>query len=172
MTGGEEYFQRIHEDVFRRACAEVRTRRAVAEAVWVFRYPRPDPLGSIVSVSLVERGTVAERLARMGAECAVYVHEQLTAGTGRLLVAVALWPRQALSAVRAASYGQDGRPPAEIGTAGTGLEDLDVPWLHACLPAGHAATAVNSAVPAPGPGRAVGAAVGIAWLRGYRRRLR
>ncbi|MFC9295953.1 hypothetical protein ACFTWH_07230 [Streptomyces sp. NPDC057011] len=164
MTGGEEYFfQRIHEDVLRRACAEVRTRWAVPEEVWAFRYPQPDPLGSIASVSLLERGTVCGRLAGLGAECAVYVHEQLAAGTGRLLVAVALWPAQGLSAVRTAAYGPGGRPPVEIATAGTGLEDLTVPWLAACLPAGAVAT-----VPASRPGRTAG----IAWLRGYRRRPR
>ncbi|MFD9407825.1 hypothetical protein ACFWBN_12540 [Streptomyces sp. NPDC059989] len=174
MTGGEEhFFQRIHEDAFRRACAEARTRWTVPEAVWAFRFPRPDPVGSIASASLLERGTVRERLAGMGAECAVYVHEQLTAGTGRLLVAVAMWPRHGLSAVRTAAYGPDGRPPAEIATAGTDLEDLTVPWLAACLPVGHEAAAVGSAVPASSsPGRAAGAAAGIAWLRGYRRRPR
>ncbi|MFG2880665.1 hypothetical protein ACGFYU_37600 [Streptomyces sp. NPDC048337] len=162
MTGGEEYFfQRIHEDVFRRACAEVRSRGAVAEEVWAFRYPQPDPLGSLASVSLLGRGTVRERLAHMGAECAVYVHEQLAAGTGRLLVAVTLWPGQGLSAVRTASYEPYGRPPTEIATAGTGLEDLTVPWLAACLPAGAGAVALR-------PRRTAG----VAWLRGYRRRPR
>ncbi|MET3983901.1 hypothetical protein [Streptomyces sp. PvR034] len=154
MTGDEsapapepfEYLERVQWQAFRRACATMRLHDALQRRIWAFRAPKVEALGWFPD----EGGSaeLAGYLARLGAECAVYVRESAGPwpptgvgprgpgrGGGRLVVAATVWPRAGLSGLRIAAYGRD-RSVEEVATDGVRLEDthLDVPWLRACLP--------------------------------------
>ncbi|MFD5932230.1 hypothetical protein [Streptomyces sp. NPDC060333] len=148
MTGDEsgpppepdEYLERVLWEAFREACATMRLHGALPGRVRAHRPPEVAPVGTFPDLGASD--TLRELLARVEAECAVYVHESPaprgTGGqdTGRLVVAAAVWPGEGLSGLRVSSYRRDGTLE-EITAEGVRLEDthLDVPWLRGCLPA-------------------------------------
>ncbi|MFJ5807600.1 MULTISPECIES: hypothetical protein [unclassified Streptomyces] len=171
MTGDEsgpppepdEYLERVLWEAFREACATMRRHGSLPGRVRAHRPPEVAPVGTFPDIGASD--TLRELLARVGAECVVYVHESRaprgTAGqdTGRLVVAAAVWPGEGLSGLRVSSYRSDGTLE-EITAEGVRLEDthLDVPWLRGCLPGSGRTDPVTSphSDPAPTPDRSPG----------------
>ncbi|CAM5320600.1 hypothetical protein [Streptomyces abikoensis] len=139
----DEYLKHALGVGFQQACAAVRQHGTVHETVHGYRFPRQR---AIVTIDAEKwRGGVraspdAVRLTLWAwrADCAVYMHEAEDprvpggGGRGRLVVAVAVWPRQGLSALRVASYGEDGsleETDADLLALRASL--LEVPWLPA-----------------------------------------
>ncbi|MEU9419951.1 hypothetical protein [Streptomyces sp. NPDC048272] len=156
MTGDEsgpppepdEYLERVLWEAFREACAAMRLHGSVPGRIRAHRRPGVAALATFPDIGASD--TLRELLARVEAECAVYVHESPAPrgtreqDTGRLVVAAAVWPAEGLSGLRVSSYRRDGTLE-EITGEGVRLEDthLDVPWLRGCLPAARRADPVT-----------------------------
>ncbi|MCC3771864.1 hypothetical protein [Streptomyces sp. UNOC14_S4] len=109
------YMDMVLDDVYRQACATAREYGGVPEQIVGFRYPRPRPVRTIERQHRPDEfhGTarsVRRTLWAWKTDCAVYVRHR-----GGQVVAVAVWPGRAWSAVRAAGPVED--------------SPLDVPWL-------------------------------------------
>ncbi|MCJ1679210.1 hypothetical protein MTF65_18050 [Streptomyces sp. APSN-46.1] len=89
MTGHEsglsptpgEFLEHVQRDAFRQACTTMRLHGALPRRVWVFRYPRPEPLGSFPDAGESER--FRRRLGQVAAEAAVYVRRRLRRQAGQ-----------------------------------------------------------------------------------------
>ncbi|OII59752.1 hypothetical protein [Streptomyces sp. CC77] len=151
-----EHLERFLHEAFTEACAALRERGGVPETIRAYRPPRPEMVGSVTADALQNgfRGSQQSTrllLEAMEAECAVHTLEAVRAGGQRVVVAVAVWPRRNLSALRIAALRADGTLE-HLDTGGLSPEDagLDTAWLRACLPGGdHAGGA-----PGGGPGGA------------------
>ncbi|WP_236243024.1 hypothetical protein [Streptomyces sp. CC228A] len=155
-----EYLERFLHEAFTEACAALRERGGVPETIRAYRPPRTEMVGSVTADALQNGFHGSPQSTRllleaMEAECAVHTLEAVRTGGQRLVVAVAVWPRRNLSALRIAALRADGTLE-QLDTEGLSPEaaGLDTAWLRACLPGG--ARPGGAAGRAPGGDRTAG----------------